>query len=242
MILHVGEPSDDADHRDVRGEAEADAGFGGLQAAADERLQVEAHRHHVPAFGRPDPEREELVAHLRRHRDQRVGARGERPLHARERGVLHPGEVGLQHVTVEGVHDDGHAGLHGRRPAQRARLGEVRVHEVRTPAPDDAADGPRRAQVVRGTEVAAEPRQVSVGQVRGWVDRALGGSGGAPYQARVEATRTQGVGEEDGLARGTAHVQAGGHAQHPGARTIHSCPSTSGAAPSIPGIGYRHVR
>src|SRR2546423_783532 len=72
-------------------------------AAAAPRREVEAVRDHLdPPAGR-DAERDQVVAHLLAHRDERGRAGAERPLDERERPAPPRREVAAQDVAVEGV-------------------------------------------------------------------------------------------------------------------------------------------
>jgi len=88
VVLHRHQAPDDAHDGAVHRQVQDEARLCLEGAILEQRLEVHADRHDVPAILGPDAQGEQLVANPRSHRDEGVGARGERSLHLHERGRL----------------------------------------------------------------------------------------------------------------------------------------------------------
>ena len=128
-----------------------------LRRRVDALLELDAEADHGELLPRRDAERDEVVAHLGAHRDERRRRGGEAPLEHPEEAGADGAEVAAQDVAVEGVHDDRRPCVtreQRRRAADGAGLRGVRVEDVR-PQP---ADQPRRADAPPAGRGAARSR------------------------------------------------------------------------------------
>ncbi len=131
----------------------------GLRRRVDALLELDTKADHGELLPRCDAERDEVVADLRAHRDERRRRGRERPLeHPEEAGADRP-EVAAEDVAVEGVHDDRRAcvtGEQGGRAADSARFRGVRVQDVRTQPADERGKPVRGPEIVQRRDLAVE--------------------------------------------------------------------------------------
>ncbi len=117
--LDGGHPADPADDEAVVRDAEQPpCPRAGAAVAADPLLELDPEADDDEPLRRRDAEPDEVVAHLRAHGDERVGAAGEQALEQPEAALLQRAEVAAQDVAVERVDDD--------RPRRDARRGARR--------------------------------------------------------------------------------------------------------------------
>ena len=172
-------------------------------------------------LARRDAVLDELVPHLRAHRDQDVGLSREDALDLAEERRASGAEVALQDVAVERVDDDRRPAAacgHGRGARERPGLRGVRVEDVRPLLPHDRCEPPDGLRVVQERDLALDLRDVDdvhaepLGDVR---HRVLAAREAARDEGRVVPARLEPGGEARDVDRRAAHVQPGDDAEDP---------------------------
>ena len=213
---HAADPADD--ERALRDSVEPPVVEvrGGI---AEPLLERDPEPDHRELLTRRDAELDELVPHLRAHRDQGVRDARERPLHLAEERCPGRAEVPLEHVPVERVQDDRGPrapGQQRRRAADRAGLRRVRVQDVRPLLADDLREPLDRAGVVAEGHLALhlgdahDPDAETLGDEG---HRILAAREAPSHERRVVPARLEARREVGDVDRRAAHVEARDDAQ-----------------------------
>jgi hypothetical protein len=178
----------------------------------EEGFQLQAKGGAAHLLRAADAEVEDLLFLRLAEDDDAVRAAGQGALDAEEELRLPPGEVAVEDVAVVRVDH----GRDTRQPrgdaAEGARLGEVRVNQVRPEAPDLPPEAEESGAVTLEGDLPPEAGDLRErdAPLRGQaLHRALVRTYAADHQARLEPRVLQALGQVDGLVRRTADVQAG---------------------------------
>ena len=221
MRLDRRQPGDDADERRTGRQAELAAQLAAPGRRRDQRIEVEAERHHHHLIVAADAPGEHVAPDPRRHGDQRAGAARQHALRGDDEARLQRREVPVEHVPVVGVDDDRHAAQRRRDPAERAGLRRVGVDDVRPERPHQPDQPPEGRPVPPPFDLPAERGQRHEPLRLGAVQRqvvALGVADLSGDQARVVARGIQPLVEEQRMEGRPADVHARNDAEHTDAR------------------------
>ncbi len=217
--LDARHPPDPADHEPIRRDPEPRArgrtGHLGLHALAELDSQADD----AELLSGRNPERDEVVAHLRADRDEPGRHPRQQPLEQAKRLRLERAEVAVEDMAVKRVDDDrrpGGACEERRHTPHRARLRRMRVQDLRPLLADQAGKSKHRKRVPDRRDL---PRQrvelddLDAELLRHIRHRALAARERAGDERRLVASLREPRREVGDVERRAAHVQARDHAQ-----------------------------
>ncbi len=180
--------------------------------------ELKAERDDADLLGGRHPERDEILFHRLRNRDQGVGDRREPRLEPAEELRLGGREIAAQHVAVISVNHDRHTGGAGRETPEETRLRGVGVNDGRAPSAHQARQAHERAEVLERCDLTPETGEPFAfdALLRGQVKHVpLSRRLPSHHETRGVAEGSQPGAQEDHVEGGTSDVQAREDAQHP---------------------------
>jgi len=159
VILDRHEPGDDPDERRFRCDPEPPSDLSPPQVGSKKTVELEAERHDPHSFRSSDPQTKEIPAlSIADGQDLRTDC-GEATLNVEEETCCPSAEIAMKDMSVEGVDNDWSAGQFRSDPAESARLGGMRMHNVRSylaKQPDEFDEG---CAISMRSELTPELRQ-----------------------------------------------------------------------------------
>ena len=217
--LDARHPAHPADHEPLRRDPEPRARGRTGHLRLHPLAELDSQADDAELLRRRDPERDEVVAHLRADRDEPGRHPRQQPLEQAKRLRLERAEVPVEDMAVERVDDDRRPGGAGEERGQtphRARLRRMRVQDLRPLLADQAGEPEHRKRVPDRRDLARERVELDdldaellchVGH------RALTARERAGDESRLVASLGKPRREVGDVERGAAHVQARDHAQ-----------------------------